>query len=130
MRYLKALLIVILLFFGITFFFQNQMSLSQDVVLTINLFFIPPMSSIPLPFYFIILSAFFVGALLTMSLLAWDKFCNSAKMLKTKLYIGKLERELEKYRKANALDAKGPETQPEKKKNQEEEIAPNPDVAS
>ncbi|MDR2056015.1 MAG: LapA family protein [Desulfovibrio sp.] len=99
MRYLKVLLLVVLVFLALVFFFQNQNALSQNLVLTLNLFFIPAMSSIPLPFYFIVITAFFLGALLTLSCLVWDKAHLSAKLLKNKWRIGSLEREVEKLQK-------------------------------
>ena len=47
MRYIKVLLLAIVFFLALVFFFQNQGPLSQDMVLTLHLFFIPPMHSIP-----------------------------------------------------------------------------------
>ncbi|MDR2744313.1 MAG: LapA family protein [Desulfovibrio sp.] len=99
MRYLKVLLLVVLVFLALVFFFQNQNALSQNLALTLNLFFIPAMSSIPLPFYFIVITAFFIGALLALALLVWDKAHLSAKLLKNKWRIGSLEREVEKLQK-------------------------------
>ena len=72
MRYLKVLLLVLLIFFSLVFFFQNQTALSTAMTLKLNLFFVPEMTSIPLPFYFIVIVAFFVGALLAVALLLWD----------------------------------------------------------
>ncbi len=99
MRYLKVLLLIILLFLVLVFFFQNQSALSQDMVLTLNLFFLPPMSSIPLPFYFLIIAAFFVGALLSLCFLVWDKVNLSARLMKSKWRVSSLEREVEKLHK-------------------------------
>ncbi|MDR3358251.1 MAG: LapA family protein [Desulfovibrio sp.] len=99
MRYLKVLLLVALIFLALIFFFQNQNALSQDLVLGLNLFFIPAMSSIPLPFYFVVITAFFLGALLALSILVWDKAHLSARLLKSRWHIGSLEREVEKLRK-------------------------------
>ena len=62
MRYIKVLLLVLLIFFSLVFFFQNQTALSTAMTLKLNLFFVPEMTSIPLPFYFIVIVAFFVGA--------------------------------------------------------------------
>ena len=70
MRYIKVLLLVLLIFFSLVFFFQNQTALSTAMTLKLNLFFVPEMTSIPLPFYFIVIVAFFVGALLAVALLA------------------------------------------------------------
>ena len=70
MRYIKVLLLVLLIFFSLVFFFQNQTALSTAMTLKLNLFFVPEMTSIPLPFYFIVIVAFFVGALLAVALRA------------------------------------------------------------
>ncbi|MDR2573610.1 MAG: LapA family protein [Desulfovibrio sp.] len=99
MRYLKVLLLVLSVFLALVFFFQNQNALSQNLELSLNLFFIPAKSSIPLPFYFVILTAFFLGAILALSFLVWDKVHLSAKLMKSKWRIGNLEREVEKMRK-------------------------------
>ena len=61
MRYIKVFLLAILFFLALVFFFQNQGALSQSMVLTLNLFFIPAMSSIALPFYFLVIAAFAFG---------------------------------------------------------------------
>jgi ATP adenylyltransferase len=99
MRYIKVLLLVVLLFLVLVFLFQNQTSLSQSMTLTLNLFFVPPMASIPLPFYFIVIVAFFLGAILSLSFLVWDKIHLSARVLKDKWRIGSLEREVARLKK-------------------------------
>lgn len=95
MRYVKVLLLAILFFLALVFFFQNQNALSQNLVLTLNLFFLPPMASIPLPFYFLIVAAFFVGAVLALAFLVWDKVNLSARLMKSKWRVSSLEREME-----------------------------------
>ncbi|MDE6735704.1 MAG: LapA family protein [Desulfovibrio sp.] len=99
MRYLKALVLAILIFLALVFFFQNQTALSQQLELSLNLFFIPPMTSIPLPFYFVVIAAFLVGALLSLALLFWDRFNTSAKLVKSRWHISSLEKELAKLKK-------------------------------
>lgn len=99
MRYLKALVLAILIFLALVFFFQNQTALSQQLELTLNLFFIPPMTSIPLPFYFLVIAAFFVGALLSLALLFWDRCNTSAKLVKSRWHISSLEKELARLKK-------------------------------
>lgn len=99
MRYIKVLLLAIVFFLALVFFFQNQGPLSQDMVLTLHLFFIPPMHSIPLPFYFLVIVAFALGSLLTLSFLVWDKLNLSARLMKHKWHISSLEREMVKLRK-------------------------------
>ena len=99
MRYLKALVLAILVFLALVFFFQNQTALSQQLELTLNLFFIPPMTSIPLPFYFLVIAAFLVGALLSLALLFWDRCNMSARLVKSRWHISSLEKELAKLKK-------------------------------
>lgn len=99
MRYIKALVLAILIFLALVFFFQNQTALSQQLELTLNLFFIPPMTSIPLPFYFLVIAAFFVGALLSLALLFWDRCNTSAKLVKSRWHISSLEKELARLKK-------------------------------
>ncbi|MDR3320005.1 MAG: LapA family protein [Desulfovibrio sp.] len=94
MRYIKVLLLVVLIFLALVFFFQNQNALSQNLVLSLNIFFIPAMSSIPLPFYFIVISAFFLGTIFSLSMLVWDKVHLSAKLMKSRWRIGSLESEV------------------------------------
>ncbi len=99
MRYIKVFLLAVFFFLALVFFFQNQGALSQNMVLTLNLFFIPSMSSIPLPFYFLVILAFACGALLTLAFLVWDKVNMSARLMKKKWQISSLERELKNSRK-------------------------------
>ena len=99
MRYLKALVLALFIFLALVFFFQNQTALSQQLELSLNLFFIPPMKSIPLPFYFLVIAAFFVGALLSLALLFWDRCNTSAKLVKSRWHITSLEKELAKLKK-------------------------------
>ena len=50
MRYIKVLLLVILFFLVMMFFVQNQSAFSQAVALKLDLLFLPPVESAPLPF--------------------------------------------------------------------------------
>ena len=104
MRYIKVFLLAIIFFLALVFFFQNQAALSQSMVLTLNLFFIPAMSSISLPFYFLVIAAFACGALMTLGFLVWDKVSMSARLMKQKWQIGSLEREVEKLKKKAGID--------------------------
>ncbi|NCB22730.1 MAG: LapA family protein [Deltaproteobacteria bacterium] len=104
MRYIKVLLLAVVFFLALVFFFQNQGALSQSMVLTLNLFFIPAMSSIALPFYFLVIAAFACGALMTLGFLVWDKVSLTARLMKQKWQISSLERELEKTKKKLGAD--------------------------
>ena len=138
MRYIKVLLLAVLFFLALIFFFQNQAALSQKMALTLHLFFLPAMTSIELPFYFLVISAFFIGVLLAVSFLAWEKFTTSAKLMKTKWRVSSLEREVEKLRKhrskpqeaAPASAVQDKSAQPETKAASVDDIvAPDPDKA-
>lgn len=117
MRYIKVLVLAVFLFLALMFFFQNQAPLSQQMEMDLNLFFIPPMKSIPLPFYFIVIAAFFVGCLLTLFWLVWDKFISSSRLMKTRWEVSRLKSEVDRLQKSlNAanekLHAMTPATEP------------------
>ncbi len=82
------------------FFFQNQATLSTQMVLHLNLFFIEPMQSISLPFYFLVLAAFLVGAIASVLFLVWDKVQLSTKFMKANWRVRSLEKEVEKLKAA------------------------------
>lgn len=73
MRYIKVLILAVFIFLCLIFFFQNQAPLSQEMTMSLNLFFIPTMTSIALPFYFLLMASFFLGAVLCWLLLIWDR---------------------------------------------------------
>ncbi len=100
MRYIKVLLLVLVFFLCMVFFFQNQEALSKEMVLKLHLFFMPPMASIPLPLYFLVLAAFLVGALLAILMLAWDKMHLSARLMKATWRVRALEKEAEQLKNA------------------------------
>lgn len=99
MRYIKILLLALFIFFAVLFFIQNQAPLSQEMALSLNLFFIPPFTSIPLPFYFVVVAAFVVGCILSALWLLWDKFNTSAKLMKSNWKVTSLEKEVAKLKK-------------------------------
>lgn len=94
MRYVKVLLLVLVFFLSMVFFFQNQEALSKEMTLKLHLFFNDPMVSIPLPFYFLVLAAFLLGALITICVLVWDKFHLSARLMKATWRVRALEKDL------------------------------------
>lgn len=102
MRYLKILLLALFIFFAVLFFIQNQAPLSQEMVLTLNLFFTPVYTSIPLPFYFIVVGAFCIGCLLSMLWLMWDKFNTSARLMRSRWRISALDKEVTGLKKQMA----------------------------
>ena len=138
MRYVKVLLLVLIFFLTMVFFFQNQEALSKDMVLKLHLFFIPPMSSIPLPLYFLVLASFAVGALVTLLILLWDKIHLSARHMKATWRVRSLEREVNELKAAKgktlapaSFFARKKEEQAEKEKAEaahvEDVKAPDPD---
>jgi lipopolysaccharide assembly protein A len=151
MRYIKVLVLVLVFFLSMVFFFQNQKPLSQEVVLSLNLFVTPQMTSIGLPLYLITLVAFAVGAILSLLVLVWDKVNLSARLLKATWRANALEKEVEKLRAAQdpaaakpgmlgrfrkaapespkpAVAAAAPKAEPKAEKpNVEDIVAPDPD---
>ncbi len=67
--------------------------------LKLDLFFIPPMSSISLPFYFLLICAFFLGVVLSLIFLVWDRLNLSARIMKDKWQIQNLSNKLAKAEK-------------------------------
>lgn len=111
MRYIKVLVLAVFLFLALIFFFQNQAPLSQQMEMSLDLFFIPPMKSIALPFYFLVIAAFFIGCLLTLFWLVWDKFMASSRLMKAKWQISRLQSENDKLQKLlNSAHEKAAET--------------------
>lgn len=94
MRYIKVLVLAVFFFLALVFFFQNQTVLAQQLQLVLNLFFIPTFTSITLPFYFLIISAFLLGALMSVFLLMWDKFATTARLVKKRWQVSSLQNEV------------------------------------
>jgi len=94
MRYIKVFVLVSAFFLTMVFFFQNQVVLSNQLTLQLDLLFTEPKSSIPLPYYFLLLTSFFVGAVLTLLALIWDKLNLSAKLMKSSWRIRSLEKQV------------------------------------
>ena len=94
MRYIKVLLLACLIFLSLVFFFQNQGILATKMQLTLDLIFLPPMKSIVLPLYFIVVCAFFVGVLLAILLLVWDRLHLCSRLMKYKWQIQSLSSKL------------------------------------
>lgn len=93
MRYIKVLVIVFIFFVGFIFLFQNQAPLSQRLTLQLDLLVVPQMKSIELPFYFVVVGGFVVGAILTLLLLLWDRMSISAKLMRANWRTNAIESE-------------------------------------
>lgn len=98
MRYIKVLLLVLVFFVTMMFFVQNHEILGQTVTLKLDFFFNPAMSSIPLPFYFMILGAFVLGAVATFALLVYDRLRLANNLRKANRRIKALEKEVNSLR--------------------------------
>lgn len=103
MRYVKVLLLVILFFLVMMFFVQNQAVFSQVMSLKLDLLFIPPMESAPLPFYTLLLVCFLIGALCSLLMLIWDRLTISAKLTMANMRVRSLEKEVQKAGKAREV---------------------------
>ncbi len=98
MRFVKVLILVLVFFISMMFFVQNNAVLSQTVTLKLDLFFDTAWSSIELPFYFMVLCAFLLGALLTMLLLMISRMRAGAALRRANKRIRVLEKELNSLR--------------------------------
>ena len=96
MRYLKALVLVLIFFVAMIFLFQNQISLSQTLSFKLDLLFMPAMTSIELPFYFVLLAAFLLGALMCLVLLHWDRMRLSAQIMRANFRVQAMQNEEKK----------------------------------
>lgn len=99
MSYLKVLLMIVFIFLCMIFFFQNQAPLSQEMQVSLNLFFIPPMTSISLPFYFIVCCAFLIGAVMTTLFFWWGRITLSTQLMARRWRIRSLESEVARISK-------------------------------
>ncbi len=96
MRYLKALVLVFVFFVAMIFLFQNQTSLSQTLTFKLDLLFMPAMTSIELPFYFVLLAAFLLGALMCLVLLLWDRMRLTAQIMRANFRVQAMQNEEKK----------------------------------
>ena len=100
MRYIKVLLLVILFFLVMMFFVQNQGAFSQAVPLKLDLLFLPPVESAPMPFCTLLIICFVLGALCILAMLMWDRVSLSAKLTVANMRVRSLEKELAKAAKS------------------------------
>ena len=101
MRYIKVLLLVILFFLVMMFFVQNQCALSQAVALKLDLLFLPPVESAPLPFDTLLIICFVLGALCILAMLMWDRVSLSAKLTMANMRARGFEKDVAKALKTN-----------------------------
>ena len=101
MRYIKVLLLVILFFLVMMFFVQNQSAFSQAVALKLDLLFLPPVESAPLPFYTLLIICFVLGALCILAMLMWDRVSLSAKLTMANMRARGFEKDVAKALKSS-----------------------------
>lgn len=82
MQYIKALAMVVFFFLAMVFLCQNQVPLSKDVALQLNLMLVPSTSTVTLPFYFVVIAAFLLGIVCCFLLLMWDRVRMSARAVR------------------------------------------------
>ena len=100
MRYIKVFLLVLILFFVMLFFMDNQAALTTKFPLTLDLRFIPAWkTSVDIPCYFLMLGAFVIGALCTLTMLLWDRLSLGTRAGLAKMRVGSLERDLSRAAK-------------------------------
>lgn len=95
MRYLKVFLLVLVFLLVMMFFVQNQASFSDPVTLHMDMLFMPPMQSLPLPLYAIMLICFSLGALLVLLMLIWDRMAIMSRLSSVKRKSAALEKKLQ-----------------------------------
>ena len=100
MRYIKVFLLVLVFFFVMMFFVQNQGSFSDPVVLRLDLLFLTPMESIPMPLYSLMLICFALGALMLM----WDRMTATGCLAGARRRITSLEKQLKAAQEAAASE--------------------------
>jgi hypothetical protein len=119
MRYLKVFLLVLFFLLVMMFFVQNQASFADPVVLRFDVFFLPPVESVPLPLYSIMLVCFALGALTVLLMLILDRMTimyRLSSIKKEKKTLGKklealqadLDKTEEAYKAAEARLQSGP----------------------
>ncbi|MDO4840932.1 MAG: hypothetical protein Q3990_09720 [Desulfovibrionaceae bacterium] len=91
MRYIKAFLILCVFFVAMIFFFQNHAVLSKTVAFQLNLLVMPSMTSIEIPFYFVMLGAFLLGSLLCLAVLLFDRIRMSLCLARANMRVRSIE---------------------------------------
>ncbi len=97
MRYVKVLVVILLIVFGITFFIQNSELFTASISVRFQLWEWGGRSE-PLPFYLLLLLAFLVGALITFLYLLADKIKLHRELKSKKNRVASLEQELSSLR--------------------------------
>ena len=104
MPYIKVFLLVLVFFFVMMFFGLNQGSLSDPVALRLDLLFLTPMESIPMPLYSLMLICFALGALMVLLMLMWDRMTATGCLAGARRRITSLEKQLKAAQEAAASE--------------------------
>ena len=94
MRYIKVFLLVLVFFVVMMFFVQNQASFADPVTLRLDVLFLPPMESLPIPLYAIMLACFAAGAILVLLMLIWDRIVITGRLTAAHRKVTSLEKKL------------------------------------
>ncbi|MCF8086000.1 MAG: LapA family protein [Desulfohalobiaceae bacterium] len=97
MRYVKALLVILLFVFGLTFFLQNSEMFTATLSVRFEVLDWGGRSD-PIPLYMFLVLAFLLGALISLLYLAADKIKLHRELKRRKSRISSLERELSSLR--------------------------------
>jgi putative membrane protein len=108
MRYVKALLVILLFVFGLTFFLQNSQVFTATLSVRFEVLDWGGRSG-PIPFYMYLLLAFLVGGLISFLYLAADKLKLHRELKRRKSRISSLEKELSSLRNMSLDEGQHPE---------------------
>jgi len=97
MKYAKVLLLIFIVFFAMVFFNQNNQALSTTVQLELTLF-VKTWKSIPIPFYFLLLLGFLIGALFTLFYFFTDRIRLAKRLKQSRVQSAKLQEEVNSFR--------------------------------
>lgn len=92
MRYLKYVLLILLVGFALIFFFQNVAALSQSISIKIDLYQWQ-WSSPDVPFYVLTIAGFVIGALLTVIFFVVDRLRMGCQVKEQRTKAARLEQE-------------------------------------
>lgn len=100
MRYLKVLLMILLFFMLTLFFMDNLAAFTYKLPLTLDLRFLPAISTEqPIPCYFLLLGCFLLGSIFTLIMLVWDRLSLSTRLSLCRIRANGLEKDLTRIRK-------------------------------
>jgi uncharacterized protein YoxC len=97
MRYVKALILALFLLAVMIVLFQNTETFGQTMTLSVELFEYK-WTSVPLPFYILVLAAGFLGFFITLLYFFMDKMKTSSDLKKCQRRVASLEKEVNSLR--------------------------------